>query len=762
MALPGFRAIGLPAADPESALNGDSAFADSAHAMPESPLWLGWRLRLLVLAALIGCIGTFSLMWHLSSTLVLEGHWVLDGRGRVVLTTTDRPEVRPFVGQALVSLVTADGQTIAIDSAILHRSPRWTVDDEARSRSVQMHRELGRALAQGELRLDFENASWTTVRARVRGVAGMGLIFWPMSALAVLLYLTGVVVALARPHPKNLLYLLITTCQAANLLFVAFESPPGLPLPAGVLAQNLWWRITLDLVCAAAILHIFTLHPTPLPTRRRIALAGWAFAGVALLLIFAPGVTNLWLWSQTAVLALGLGSIAVLTWSHRLRPHPFTIMMRRFGFVVVGSLGLLTVALAATTGVPGIQGRVGEVGSGVWYVFLASMLLLVPYLSRSSQLLREFAMLAGISTVATSLDLLFVTVFSLGHFASVALSVFLSLGVYAGARQWVLNQINGNSLLSLERSFEKVYRVAREVEIRPERHDVLLLSLLRDLFEPLEVHRASRPARQSRAVADGSALLVPAPHAPPVDGEETEAAPTAWVLRYARRGQRLFTLEDARLADRVCEQLRRAVAYDKAVERGRSEERKRIAQDLHDDIGARLLTLMYKAQDPEMEDYIRHTLLDLKTLTRGLAAADHRLSHAVAEWKSDIGQRLTEANLTLQWRFDIDRDLPLTVVQWSALTRVLRELVTNAISHARATQLSVTGELADDRLEISVADDGEGRTPEQWARGLGLGGVRKRVRLLGGHVLWQENLPRGIVCRVVIDDFARIRAKPGP
>ena len=70
------------------------------------------------------------------------------------------------------------------------------------------------------------------------------------------------------------------------------------------------------------------------------------------------------------------------------------------------------------------------------------------------------------------------------------------------------------------------------------------------------------------------------------------------------------------------------MAFDQAVEHGRSEERVRIAQDLHDDIGARLLTLMYKAQTPEMEDYVRHTLQDLKTLTRGLAAPNHRLSHA--------------------------------------------------------------------------------------------------------------------------------------
>ena len=85
---------------------------------------------------------------------------------------------------------------------------------------------------------------------------------------------------------------------------------------------------------------------------------------------------------------------------------------------------------------------------------------------------------------------------------------------------------------------------------------------------------------------------------------------------------------------RVTSHLPRRQQRLQAVERGRSEERVRIAQDLHDDIGARLLTLMYKASSPEMEDYLRHTLKDLKTLTRGLAAPSHPLSWAVAEWKA--------------------------------------------------------------------------------------------------------------------------------
>ena len=118
-------------------------------------------------------------------------------------------------------------------------------------------------------------------------------------------------------------------------------------------------------------------------------------------------------------------------------------------------------------------------------------------------------------------------------------------------------------------------------------------------------------------------------------------------LRFAPRRRRVFTVEDAHLADRVVEQLRTAVTFDLAVEQGRDEERNRIAQDLHDDIGARLLTLMYRAQSMEIEEYLRHTLQELKTLTRGLSAGSHSLSDAAAEWKADLTQRLNVANVEL-------------------------------------------------------------------------------------------------------------------
>jgi len=190
-----------------------------------------------------------------------------------------------------------------------------------------------------------------------------------------------------------------------------------------------------------------------------------------------------------------------------------------------------------------------------------------------------------------------------------------------------------------------------------------------------------------------------------------------------------------------------------AMEQGRGEERLRIAQDLHDDIGARLLTLMYQAPTPDMEDYIRHTLQDLKTLTRGLATPSHRLSDAAAEWKRDLSHRLALARCELVWDMQADQDMNLSMVQWSALTRILRELVSNAISHAQARQVRVSLTLVERLLTLRVSDNGCGRAPEKWSHGLGLGGVRKRVKNMDGVVSWRELSPQGICCEVVVPHF---------
>lgn len=732
----------------------DSVF-DSGLSDPNDPTdqyatrWIGWRLRWLVAFALLGCLGLFGLIRAVTLAPHIGASWRVDPQGRIELAASNDPALRAHVGQPLKSVIGGE-TTIAFDDALaLKRSPRWIIDDAERARQQGLHDQLSTALAQDEVRLFFADGSKAEIRPSPRGLMGLPILFWSLSLFALGLYLIATAVLLARPTGRNVVYALMALCQSGNLLFIAVETALEFGLPAPFARLDMPVRMAFDLFTAAAMVNAACLHPRRLPGSGWIALLGW---GLALALVggFAAGwLTDAWWWTQGSVIGLSLVAIGLLSWSYQIEPHPFAIVLRRFMIVTVATWTLLTVALACADRVPGLPHNSADIGSMIWYVFLASLLILVPFLAKSHNFIREFSLLAAISTVAISLDLLFIAVFSLGQFASLTLALFVSLAVYTGVRHWVLNQQRGSSVITTERMFEQLYRIAREVEAQPERTPALLSQLLADLFEPLEVDVVERRSSKTRVAGDGSSMLVPVP---PLSGDTTPRG--AVMIRFAQRGRRLFTSEDARLTERIVEQLRRAVHFDKAVEQGRGEERLRLAQDLHDDIGARLLTLMYKAQSPEMEDYVRHTLQDLKTLTRGLAASNHRLSHAAAEWKSDLSHRLTAAHVDLKWSFVFDEDILLTVVHWSALTRVMRELVSNVIAHSQAQQLEIDFRLEADRIELTINDDGVGRNPRAWSHGLGLGGVRKRVKQLGGEVEWREVTPHGISCRVIIRDLS--------
>lgn len=723
----------------------------------EPPRWIGWRLRLLVGAVLSGCLGLYLLAMSLARQPHLDVHWRPTAGGQVVLAASSHPALQPHLGRTLSWIGGSQGRTWAADSLSLYESARWIASDDARTRQLQALAWRADALQGDEelpasVELGFEQTYPVYLELAPSGIASLPGVFWLLASLALVLYLVAAVVLLSGPSGLSVAYAVTALAQCGNLVFMAVEAGQG--LTASTVPGRWDWpaRAAFDLATAAAIVQIAALHPQRLARGWMWVVLGWLLAAGLAIANAAGRLPHAWWAVQLGCTALGLLSLLLVSWSNRRRPHPYAMVLRRFGAITLGTWVLLTLAVACTGQRPDLQFNVSSVGAMIWYVFLASLLLLVPYLSRSQQVLREFSLLAATSTVATLLDLVFVAVFSLGQFASLTLSLFFALGAYLWARQWILTHLLGSHRLTMERLFERLYRIARELETRPQRAGLLLTRLLRELFEPLEVWALRQGVEASRLVGNGSGLIVPVPRlpGPSEPGSGGTARPAALLVRHARKGQRLFTLEDARLTDRIVDQLRRAVAFDRAVEQGRSEERTRIAQDLHDDIGARLLTLMYQAPNRQMEEYIRYTLQDLKTLTRGLAAQSHRFADAAAEWKADLGHRLAVARCELAWTLRYDEDVELGMVAWSALTRVLRELVSNAIAHARAKHVSVDIRLQAGRLELTVADDGCGGDPRAWDHGLGLGGVRKRIKQLGGTVEWQANTPRGVLCRVVV------------
>lgn len=734
------------------------------------PRWLGWRLRLLVGTVLLGCLMVFGVAQWLTGLPKLPVSLRATPQGQVKLHSVDYPTLQRLEGQGVeglrFELPQAQGPArtfdIPIDVLLLQRSGRWISDPLERQRFVAHHARMDQVLASWSpsgmtAQLRLSQAPPEPILIAPRGWMGLTPLFWLLSVMALMVLAVGAVVLLAGPQWRNVAFALLTLSQSGQLMFIAIETNLDVFAPGWFVALDTPLRMVFDLVCAAAMVQVAVLHPRRLKAWPGYTALGW-LAAAALWFGLWPLRTGASWWAlHLGCMALMLAAIALMSAAHQADPHPFTLVLRRFTLITLVTWVLLSLAVAKGVTRPDMQLNITIFGVMTWHVFVATQLLLSPYLSRSKQILQEFSLLAASSTIAASLDLLFVAVFSLGQFTSMTLSLFLAFGAYLIVRRWLMTRLPGRDSLTMERLFQRLYRIAREVERHPDTLDASLMRLMRELFDPLEVTLVQGHVPTTALRGNGSVLLVPLPRAAHDHGTLRHVL----VLRHSHKGQRLFTTADASLAERIVEQLQRALSFDQAVEQGRSEERLRIAQDLHDDIGARLLTLMYQAPNGEIEEYIRHTIQDLKTLTRGLAAQSHGLAEAAGEWKRDLSHRLGAARCELDWKLQLDADMTLSMVQWSALTRILRELVSNAISHAKANKVQVTLRLAQDQLSLVVQDNGVGRAPASWSHGLGLGGVRKRVKQLNGSVRWLEAEPKGIRCEVVVEGFSGAHAATG-
>ena len=76
------------------------------------------------------------------------------------------------------------------------------------------------------------------------------------------------------------------------------------------------------------------------------------------------------------------------------------------------------------------------------------------------------------------------------------------------------------------------------------------------------------------------------------------------------------------------------------VEQFTERERKRIASDLHDDLGAKLLTIVHSADPARVPQLAREALEEMRLSVRGLAGRPVRLDDALADWRAETMVRL--------------------------------------------------------------------------------------------------------------------------
>jgi signal transduction histidine kinase len=189
------------------------------------------------------------------------------------------------------------------------------------------------------------------------------------------------------------------------------------------------------------------------------------------------------------------------------------------------------------------------------------------------------------------------------------------------------------------------------------------------------------------------------------------------------------------------------------VEQVTERERKRIAADLHDDLGAKLLTIVHTSDSERISTLAREALEEMRLSVRGLSGRPVRLADALGDWRAEVVSRLGQAGIEGEWEAPEDLPQTLSARAYVQTTRILREATSNVIKHSGASHCMVTAAITEGDLLFVVQDNGEGIGAEidgRMDRGHGLASMKNRAKQLNGQCLVESGPGYGTVIRLTV------------
>jgi len=313
------------------------------------------------------------------------------------------------------------------------------------------------------------------------------------------------------------------------------------------------------------------------------------------------------------------------------------------------------------------------------------------------------------------------------------------------------------------------------------RHPIL------DFFRPEERDRVLERTRTAMAGQrlpmreatlgrlDGQEVVVEF-HVAPVDFQGARAVQTiVRDITERRRAEKalreLNVALERRVAERTAELEHRARQLQKltfGLSQAQEREGKRVAEILHEDLqqqiaGAKLQLNLLSSRildDPSRQStaaQINQILKDAIGMSRSLS---HELSPAVFHG-NDLGEALEWLGEQMEAKHGVAVHVEVAgegTLQSEVLTvflfRAARELLSNAVRHARVHEIAVRLRRVGQHAGLRVSDQGCGFDPQELkdASGFGLLSIRERVELLGGRVKIASAKGRGTRVRIVVPD----------
>lgn len=193
------------------------------------------------------------------------------------------------------------------------------------------------------------------------------------------------------------------------------------------------------------------------------------------------------------------------------------------------------------------------------------------------------------------------------------------------------------------------------------------------------------------------------------------------------------------------QKLRQLAAHAERIKEG---ERKRIAREIHDDLGQNLLALRIEVDMLATRTAVRHHRLHeraratLSHIDATIRSVRHIINdlrpnvldlglNAAVEWQISEFVRRTGIRCELA---DSYPEVHLNDNCATALFRILQESLSNIVRHAKATNVRVELALRGDDMSMTVSDNGVGIQSgcRNKAGSFGLVGIEERINILGG------------------------------
>jgi signal transduction histidine kinase len=187
----------------------------------------------------------------------------------------------------------------------------------------------------------------------------------------------------------------------------------------------------------------------------------------------------------------------------------------------------------------------------------------------------------------------------------------------------------------------------------------------------------------------------------------------------------------------------------------KANEQKRIAQELHDEIGSSInavkMSLIPMDLQPELKKQLTEELLQISKNVRRISNElmpsvldELGFHHAVAHLV-----RKNNESSPIQFEFDTEVSEPFELNKMTQLSlyRVIQELMNNIVKYSNAKNTMLTILHTADFLEINIVDDGEGFVPSMEnlskSDSLGLKNIISRLQSINGTSQYELNEPKG-------------------